>query len=180
MAGRAPPRFYGVTTFRDPLGRFSVRYPTNWHRFDLEGKDGIRVAPTTDDPDTWFTASVEPLDVVVVAEDLDDLKQGVVAGLAQLPDCNVETESEVILGNLIKFERVFTFTENGVVRKRKFWILYVDKWLINLAWQGSTPEEYGYWEPIAAYAYQTFEIPQALWFATDRDLSRISAPKAGD
>jgi len=180
VAGRSPPRFYGVTTFRDPLGRFSVRYPTNWHHYGLEGKDGIRFAPSSNDPDTWFTASVEPLDVVVVAEDLDDLKPGLAAGLANLPDCALEAESEVILGNLIKFERVFTFTEGGVVRKRKFWILYVDKWLINLAWQGSTPEEYDYWLPMAEYAFQTFEIPQALWFATDRDLSQTSAPTASD
>jgi hypothetical protein len=176
MAERAPPRFYGVTTFRDQLGRFSFRYPTNWHRFDLEGRDGIRVAPALDDPETWFTASVEPLDVVVVAEDLDDLKRGVVEGLAELPDCIVEEGSEVILGNLIKFERVFTFSADGIIRKRKFWILYVDKWLIMLAWQGSTRDEYAYWEPMAAYAYQTFEIPQALWFATDRDILGITTP----
>ena len=106
--------------------------------------------------------------------------ENVVDGLAKLPQCNFEVESEAILGNLIKFERVFTFADNGVFRKRKFWILYVDKWLFNLTWQGSTPEKYEYWEPIASYAYQTFEIPQALWFATNRDLSRSSAPKTAD
>ena len=170
MTIRPPPRFYGVTTFRDHLGRFSFRYPTHWPRFDLEGKDGIRVAPRRDDPDTWFTASVEELDEQIVAEDLDTLVRGVDEGLAQLTSCNVEEGSEFPLGNLIKFERVFTFSENGVVRKRKFWVLYVDKWLMVLAWQGSTPAEYEYWLPMANYAYATFELPNALWFATDRDL----------
>ena len=170
MTGRPPPRFYGVTTFRDPLGRFSFRYPTHWQRSDLEGKDGIRVSPTAADPDTWITASAEPLEVQVVAEDLESLTKGIAEGLAALPDCVVEEQSEVILGNLIKFDRVFTFNESGNVRKRKFWILYVDKWQIILSWQGSTPDEYEYWLPMAVYAYNTFELPEALWFATDRDL----------
>lgn len=39
-----------------------------------------------------------------------------------------------------------------------------------LVWQGSTVDEYDYWLPMGNYSYATFEIPEALWFATDRDL----------
>jgi hypothetical protein len=105
-----------------------------------------------------------------VAEDLEHLRLGVSEGLAQLADCKVEAASEVVLGNLIKFERVFTFRVDGAVRKRKLWMLYVDKWLIVLTWQGSSEEEYEYWLAMANYSFATFNLPEALWFATDRDL----------
>jgi hypothetical protein len=169
-----------VTTFRDRFGRFSIRYPTTWHRSDLEGKDGIRVAPSLNDPETWFTASVEPLDVQVVAEDLDTLKRGVVDGLAALTDCVVEEESDITLGNVIRFERLFTFRDNDVVRKRRIWLIYVDKWLILLAAQGSTPDEYAYWLSMTEYAFQTFELPEALWFATDPELAALNNPQVED
>jgi len=170
MTQRPPPRFTGVTTYQDPKGRYSLRFPTDWQRYDLEGREGIRYAPRTDDPDTWFTAWVSKLEEKVVAEDLDDLKAGVQEGLEQLTDCVVASESDVVLGNLIKFERIFTFRENGAIRKRTVWLLYVDVWLISLTWQGSSEEEYEYWLPMANYAYATFNLPEALWFATDRDL----------
>lgn len=178
MAERQPPRFYGVTTYQDPLGRYSFRYPTGWLTFDLEGRDGIRVAPSDDDPETWFTAWVTPLDEAVVAEDLDTLRGGVIEGLASLSDCTVESESEIVLGNLIKFERVFSFRDGEAVRKRKFWILYVDKWLIMLTWQGSSEEEFEYWLPMANYAFATFNLPEALWFATDRDLYSLRSAES--
>jgi hypothetical protein len=46
----------------------------------------------------------------------------------------------------------------------------VDKWQIALTYQGSSPEEYEYWFALANYSFATFTIPEALWFATDRDL----------
>jgi hypothetical protein len=180
MSQRPAPQFRGVSTYRDHLGRFSFRYPTDWQRRDLTGKDGIRVAPVGNDPDTWFAGSVEELALQVVADDLDELRSGVDEALAGFADCQVEDQSQTILGNLIRFDRLFTFAENGVRRKRHFWLLYVDKWLISLVWQGSTVEEYEYWLPMANYAFGTFEIPNALWFATDRDLlSRLPSSSDG-
>lgn len=170
MTTRPPPRFTGVTTYRDPLGRFSFRYPTDWLTYGLEGMEGVRYAPRADDPDTWLTAWIAPLAESVVAEDLEDLRQGVAEGLASLDDCQVESESEIVLGNLIKFERVFTVRDGEVRRKRKLWLLYVDRWQIVLTWQGASPEEYEYWLPMANYSFATFTLPEALWFSTDRDL----------
>jgi len=171
MAERPPPRFTGVSTYQDPLGRFSLRFPTDWNRFAVEGRDGVQAAPTFDDPETSFTAWVTPLEVPVVAEDLDELKRGVTEGLAQLDGCAIAAEDDVVLGNLIRFERVFTFRENGATRKRKSWLVYVDTWLISLTWQGSSPEEYEYWLSMANYAFNTFNLPPGLWFAVDRDLA---------
>ena len=173
MATRQPPRFTGVHTYRDPQGRFSVRFPTDWHTFELsDNRDGFMVSPEAENPQTWFAIWLMPLEHAVVAEDMEDLQRGVEEGLAQLPECNVEAASNDNLSNLLKFERIFTFRDGDAVRKRKLWILYVDKWMYVLTFQGANVEEYHYWLAMVNYSYDTFTLPEALWFATDRDLSR--------
>lgn len=170
MTARQPPQFSGVDTYQDPLGRFSFRFPTHWHRFDLEGREGVMYRPMLEDEHTSLTAWVSRLEHAVVAEDLADLRTGIGEGLATLPGCHVEAESEVVLGNLIKFERIYTYLDQGIRRKRKVWIMYVDTWLMVLAWQGRDEEEYEYWLAMVNYTFHFFTIPEALWFATDRDL----------
>lgn len=170
ISERQPPRFYGVITYKDPQGRFSLRFPTTWPQVELEGREGVRALPNPEDPDTSFTVWVSPLDTHVIAEDLDELKTGVEDGLAALDGCEVELVNDVVLGNLLKFERVFTFKENGATRKRRQWLLYVDTWLMVLTWQGSDPVEYEYWLAMANYSFATFNLPEALWFFTDREL----------
>jgi hypothetical protein len=175
MAERQPPRFRGVRTYKDPKGRFSFRYPSDWHKFELLGdREGIMCSPESDNPQTFFSVWVSLLDESVVAEDAEELRLGVDQGLSDLPESNIEAEREDVLGNLIKFERVFTFNDNGAIRKRKFWILYVDKWLIVVTWQGADAAEYHYWYPMANYSFNTFNLPETLWFSTDRDLSSSS------
>jgi len=180
MSHREPPRFTGVRTYQDPLGRFSLRFPTDWLRFDLQDREGVRYAPRADDPDTWFTVWISPLEEHVVAEDLEILREGVAEGLTRFAECTVLESSEVVLGNLIKFERIFTFRDGDALRKRKVWLLYVDTFQIVLTWQGASPEEYEYWLPMANYAFATFNLPEALWFATDRDLVGYSRKQRED
>lgn len=167
---RQPPRFYGVTTYQDHLGRFSIRYPTTWEKLDLEGRDGARFVPNPADPETNFTIWVSGLDTKVIAEDLEVLREGVQDGLDALDDVVLESENDVVLGNLLKFEREYAFRDQGSTRKRKQWLLYVDTWLMVLTWQGSDPDEYDYWLAMANYSFATFHLPEALWFFTDRDL----------
>jgi hypothetical protein len=133
--------------------------------------------PNGADPHTSFAVGVASLEEPVVAEDLEELKAGVSEGLTKLTDCKVERATEVVLGNLIKFERVFTFREEGMIRKRKVWLLYVDRWQIMLTWQGSSEEEYEYWLAMANYCFAMFSLPEALWFATDRDLSEARSSR---
>ena len=171
---RRPARFIGINTYNDPKGRFTFRYPTDWQQFDLaDDREGVMFAPEAGDPETRFSVWISLLDEQVVAEDLEDLRLGVNEGLSSLAECKVESESEVVLGNLIKFERIFTFRENGATRKRKLWLLYVDKWLMVVTWQGATEEDYEHWFPLANYTFNTFNLPEALWFSTDRDLSQL-------
>jgi len=148
----------------------------------VAAREGFGFAPDMRDPATVFTVWAAPLGESVVAEDLDDLQAGVDEGLQALEDCTVEAAGNTVLGNLIRFERIYTFRERqgagdpndpndpGVVRKRKQWLLYVDKWLICLTWQGSSVEEYRYWFAMANQSFLTFELPTALWFYTDREL----------
>ncbi|GAB3398900.1 hypothetical protein [Flindersiella endophytica] len=169
-----PPRFRGVTTHRDPLGRFSFRYPSTWNEFDLtEDREGVLFSPESSEPATYFAAWVSELPEHVVAEDASVLASGVAEGLAELDSCTVLESKDDVLSNLVKFERIYTFVEDGVVRKRRVWMLYVDTWQIVLVYQGSSPEEYDYWISMGNYAFATFELPQELWFATDRDLGAV-------
>ena len=174
MKERRPARYIGVDTYQDPGGRFLFRYPIDWTRSELTGnREGVAFMPEDDDPLTAFSAWISPLELPVVAEDYGDLRQGVQEGLAQLAELNVEHEADDLLGNLVKFERIFTFREDGVTRKRKQWIMYVDKWLLVVTWQGSDLEAYDYWFAMANYAFNTFNINEYLWFATDRDLAGL-------
>lgn len=171
MTERQRPRFRGVKLYKDPLGRFSFRYPSDWNQFELdEGRDGVLLSPQADNPQTWFSVWTSPLEETAVADDLEELRVGVQEGLAQLTNSQIEYEADDAISNLLKFERIFTFEENGTTRKRKLWILYVAKWLIVVTWQGETVEEYHHWFAMGNYCFATFNLVEELWFATDRDL----------
>ena len=167
------PRFRGVRIYRDPRGRFSFIHPTDWYEFDLnESREGVMFSPYPHDPKTWFSVWITGLHEHVVVEDLEVLREGVNEGLSQLLKCMVEEESEQAFGNLIKFERIYTFEdEDGETRRRKTWMLYVDKWQMVVTWQGENEEEYNYWLPMGNYFFSTFNLPETLWFVTDRDLT---------
>lgn len=176
MTERPPrPRWTGVETYVDPHGRFSFRYPSDWQRFELDNNlDGVMFSPQPSDPQTFLSAWVTKLDTNVVLEDQPTLRQGVAEGLAQLGALQIESQDDGAYGNLLKFERVYTFQDGAATRKRKTWIMYVDTWQIVLTYQGESPEEYEYWLPMGNYAFFHFTIPPELWFATDRDLSKAS------
>ncbi|HEX4216357.1 MAG TPA: hypothetical protein VIA06_23815 [Candidatus Dormibacteraeota bacterium] len=164
------PHFRGVDTFSDHLGRFKFRVPFGWQREELDDeRDGMMFLRDPDDPDTHISCWITKLEHAVKAEDLDLLRNGVEEGLGQLPGCTVESRSDDSYGNLIKFERVFTYGEEGP-RKRKAWYLYAEVWMIVLAWQGATPDWYEYGLPMGNYAFATMDVPDWLWLATDRDL----------
>ncbi len=179
MVTRESPKFTGVSTYRDPLGRFSIRYPSDWHHFDLdEDREGTMYLPVLTDEQTYFSTWISQMPESVVAEDLPVLKEGVAAGLAQLPDLAVEESSDIVLGDLLKFIRIYTFNEQGTTRKRKVWIFYADVYVIVVTYQGSSPVEYDYWLAMVNYCFEFFQLPEALWFAVDRDLKAERAAAA--
>jgi hypothetical protein len=88
-------------------------------------------------------------------------------------------ESEnLVIGNLVKLERFYTFDENGVTRKRKVWAMYVADWLMVLTYQGENVEEWEHWYAMANQTFFHFVIPPELFYATDRDLNKKGTPVA--
>ena len=169
-----PALFYGVRTYVDPHDRFRFRYPTGWHEFALEDdREGIMYSPEAENPTTFLSAWTTRLEEAIVAEDLEDLRDGVDEGLTLLPGCEIVSSSDQVIENLIKFERVYTFRQEDSIRKRKVWLLYVDRWQIMLTWQGGSVAAYDHWYAMANYSFTTFTLPTALWFAVDRNLSGV-------
>ena len=170
MADRERPRYKGIKSFRDPQGRYLFRYPSRWHVHELaEGRDGVLVSPEAEDPSTWFSVWTSPLPDIVTAADVDVLREGVDEGLYQLPRVQLESSAETILGNLLRFERVYSFSENGSTRQRKVWMLYVYKWALVLIAQGETPEEFDHWSVMLQDCFDSFDLAPTLWFASDPD-----------
>ena len=171
MTDRERPRYRGLRTFRDPMGRYQFRYPTGWQLHELaDDRDGIMVSPELETPQTWFAVWATPLQERVVAGDLAALQEGVDEGLYQLPGLRLESSSERLFGNLIRFERAYTFRENGATRQRRVWMLYVYKWAFALIAQGATPEEFEYWSVMLQNCMDEFDLAPALWFASDPDM----------
>ena len=175
MRRRDDPVFVGVTTYRDPDARFTFRYPMGWHELAPTGdQEGVIVSPESENPKTWFSVLVSKLPEPAVAEDLETLRAGVDEGISQIPGVSVEEGSDSVLGNLVKFERVYTFQEDGATRKRRVWILYVAEWLMVAAYQGEDEAEFEYWTAIVNHSFHSFNLPEALWFATDRTLTGVA------
>ncbi|HUT18399.1 MAG TPA: hypothetical protein VM366_04510 [Anaerolineae bacterium] len=167
------PKYSGIRFYRDPGGRFQLRYPTGWHPYELaDQRDGVMFSPQGEDPRTWFAIWSTRLEHAVVADDIDLLREGVEEGLLQLPGLHVESSSDDPFDNLIRFERIYTFEEDGVVRKRRVWMTYVWKWLFTLVAQGETVEEFHYWRMMLNDFFDAFDLAPELWFASDRELAQ--------
>lgn len=171
------PRFTGLTSSTDPQGRYEFRHPAGWVRSALDHDlDGVIVRPEPDDEATYFAVAVTDLQVPVVADDLAALRGGFDAGISRLADLSVEHTVDTTYNEIIKLERTFTFAEDGATRRRRVWVLYADHWQFVVAFQGSTVEEYDYWLPMGNSCFTAFELPQALWFATDPTVSDPESP----
>jgi hypothetical protein len=168
------PRFTGVDTFLDPKGRYQFRFASDWCRYELEGHpEGVMYSPyaNQESPKTFVSGYAVPLEFDVVAEDMEDLSVAVQEGLQQFDGLSIEHAADNAYGNLLKFDRTFTFKEGDAVRKRHAWIMYVGTWQIVLAYQGESIEDFEYWLPMGNTMFFHIKIPEALWFATDRDLN---------
>jgi hypothetical protein len=173
MTTRPTPKFTGVDTYKDRLGRYTVRYPSDWHRFDLDsGLDGQLFSPSATNTDTYVASWAQDLEFDVEAKDLDDIVKAFDKGLESLENCQILESNDAVIGNLIKLERFYTYDDNGVTRKRKVWAMYVSHWLMVLTYQGETVEEWEHWYAMANQSFFHFIIPMELWFAADRDLNQ--------
>ena len=179
MTTRPTPKFTGIQTYADRLGRYTIRFPSDWARFDLDhGRDGVLASPSPTNLATYVAVWVEKLDFQATAEDADDLSEAFDKGLAQLPDAVISESENLVLGNLVKLERFYTFRDNDIIRKRKVWAMYVADWLMVVTYQGESVEEWEHWYAMANQSFFHFVIPPELFYDTDRDLTKKGTPVA--
>lgn len=165
------PEFTGITTYRDPAGRYSFRYPWDWQAEPLdEGRDGIILKPDLNDPDTHFAAWSSQLDVPVTAADLADLDASFDEGMKTLPELRIVSTGNDTFGNIVRLERLFTYTHDKHTCQRRVWAIYAAQMQLVLIYQGSTPDLYRYWLPMGNYCYATLELPETTWLTTDPEL----------
>lgn len=153
------PAFEGLNLEQNEEWRYHFWYPKGWHRYDLTGDQaGVLCSPNAQNPTTYFSVETQRLPVAARPEDVDVLRQGIEEGLASLPGLNVESADESSSGARLVFERVFTFEDDGVVRKRHIRLIYVGATLYSLIAQGEDEHAYTYWLSMLNYIYRTFEL----------------------
>lgn len=155
----------GQKIHRDTEYNFSFWRPLNWNQLDLPDQHGVIYYPETD-PRTGFYVSVTDLSTMLdkeIAEtDLPDLHEGILEGLAALPDCNVLSEAQVTKEKAIGFDFLLTFSLEGAPCKRRMHLLYLGHQQYTIYGQSVPPEDYDVFKNIFDYLYLTF---------TFRDLS---------
>lgn len=165
------PRFTGVTSVTDPQGRYEFRHPSDWFRTPLDGDlDGVIVGPDLAAEATHFAVAVTDLGLPVTADDLAVLRDGFDHGIAALSDVVVESSQDDTYNDIVKVERTLTFSADGQIRKRRVWGLYADHWQFTVVYQGATVDEFHYWYPMGNYCFSSFQLPLALWYATDPEV----------
>ena len=156
---RAGPRYTGLRKYPDEQGGFAVWAPIDWSSAELEpARHGTIFWPEANDSDTALVVESRLLPYEVIEADRPSLREGFKAGLAALPDLQVESEGEVSGLAAFALEARFTYTENDVRRKRWVRTIYVHRRQITLIAQGATPEEFEYWLPMFFNSIMTLEL----------------------
>jgi hypothetical protein len=158
MAREGTPAFTGLVQHRDNKWRISFWYPDGWQKLDMAiGNQGAAYAPEGD-PATSFSYTVKNVRLKVSGEDLDALYEGFIEGLNKLPDLKIEWQDKWVVEALVGLEAKYTFTENGLTRKRWVRLLYETRRQFHIVAQGATLDEYSYWEPMLFECMATVKI----------------------
>ena len=155
----------GLRVHRDVDWNYSFWRPLGWTRFDMEDQYGFIYSPSGD-PRTGFHVSVQDLSDVletpVTEEDLPALREGILAGLETLPDCQILKEKELAKGFGLGFEFTLTFTLDGETAKRTLKLLYNDRQQYTIYGQGVPPYEYDVFHDTYEFIYSTFTFGDVL------------------
>ena len=155
------PIFKGLRWYREQY--FSFFIPIDWHRFSWQdNRQGVLYGPSAEDAHTILAVDVTDLGFSVTADDLDDLFDGFLTGIQQLPGVEIESSKKQVVGDLIVLEAKYTFTEDGMTRKRWVRVLYHDTRQIAFTAQGATPDAYGYWLPMFFEAMMTARVHSTM------------------
>jgi len=153
------PLIRGLTNHVDKEGGYAIWLPSYWYRLEmLDGRRGAIYTPYADRHDTCLSAEKCRLEYSVVPKDMPVLRKGFAAGLASLPDVEIEWQDETITSSLSFFEARFTFLEGHQRRKRWTRVSYWGNGQLILIAQGATPEEFEYWLPVFFNTIMTVEF----------------------
>jgi hypothetical protein len=157
---RPRPRYHGTYKNSDPEGGYSIWIPSDWHRSEMtDGHHGAIYRPKVEDYHTFLSTEKIRLEYGVTMEDIPILREGFQDGLNRMEGLEIESQDESITETLKMFQAVFTFTEDGVQRKRWLRVVFWDDGELIMMAQGSTPPEYAYWKAMFYNALMTIEIP---------------------
>jgi hypothetical protein len=155
----------GLRIHRDVDWDYSFWRPLGWHQYDMQDQYGFIYSPE-EDPRTGFYVSVQDLsdqlDGPVTEEDLPSLRDGIVEGLRNLPDCQILEEKEIAKGFALGFEVLLTFTLDGETCKRRMRLLYNDRQQYVLFGQGLPEHEYEVFHDTFEFIYHTFAFADIL------------------
>ncbi|MBN1563335.1 MAG: hypothetical protein JXA10_05820 [Anaerolineae bacterium] len=155
------PAFKGLKWHREPY--FSFFIPLDWTVFEWEDdRQGVLYGPSADDDQTVFAVDVKEFDFTVTADDLDDVYDGFITSIQQLPDVSIESSNKRVAGKMVALEAKYTFTANDTTRKRWVRVLYYGPCQVAFTAQGATPETYDYWLPMFFEAMMTAKVHASI------------------
>ena len=156
---------HGLRIHRDVEWDYSFWRPLDWVRHDMRDQYGFIYSPG-DDPRTGFYVSAldlsGTLDGPVTEEDLPALRDGIMEGLKNLPDCVILQEKQIAKGFAIGFEILLTFTLDGETCQRRMRLLYNDRQQYTIYGQGVPPREYEVFHDTFEFIYSSFEFADIL------------------
>ena len=151
------PAFKGLRWHREQF--FSFLIPVDWLRFHWkDDRQGALYGPSPDDAHTVFAVNLTDLGFSVSTDDLDDLFDGFLTSIQQLPHVEIELSKKKVTGGLMSLEAKYTFAEDKMLRKRWVRVLYHDTHQIAFTAQGATPDVYDYWLPMFYEAMMTAKV----------------------
>lgn len=153
------PKYTGMHKHLDREGGFAIWVPSDWREVPMvEGHHGVIFTPQKRGYDTSFSAEKQVLPFKVSDEDLEVLREGFEAGLAALPEVEIESQDETFTKTLKIFEARVTFMEDGVRRKRWVRTAYWGEGQLTLIAQGATVEDFEYYEGMFYNTMMTAEV----------------------
>lgn len=149
----------GQKMHRDLKRGFSFWRPLNWRQGDIPSQQGVVYYPE-EDPRTGFYVLVhdlgDGLSEPISPADLPSIREGLVQGLLEMPDCSILRETEIAKESAIGFEFLVSFGLDGEPCKRCMRVLYKDQLQVTIYGQGVPPADYDLFENTFDWMYMTF------------------------
>jgi hypothetical protein len=150
-----------LVAHRDRTWNYSFWRPASWRRYDMTERYGYIYAPEQD-PRTGFYVSVQGLGEPVTRVELPIVREGLVRGLRDMPDCEILHIKEVTKGPAIGLEALLTFALDGETCKRQLYLVYHETKEFTVYSQGVPVKTYERYEDHFKFIYATFVFKDVL------------------